>query len=307
MAEQLNLRRPWMVAVWPGIGQVALNAGFYMLGKMRMQEIAELQANSLFDVEEVEVRAGRIQAGQFPRNRLFLHSDSRAQRDLVVFVGETQPPVGKYLFCQRLIEFAKELGVERVFTFAALGTQMQPDQPSRVLGAATNEHLLKECRRLELEIVQDGTIAGLNGVLLGAAAEHGVPGTCLFGEMPQMFSQLPYPKATLAILEVFATMADLDLDLEELKEQVTNVDGQLQELVDQVERSFGANLAPDEPLASSAEERISAFQRERIEEMFDRARQDRTKARELKHELDRLRVFGEYEDRFLDLFRKRTA
>jgi hypothetical protein len=42
----------------------------------------------------------------------------------------------------------------------------------------------------------------------------------------------------------------------------------------------------------------------RIEQLFTQAREDRAKAYELKRELDRLDVFREYEDRFLDLFKK---
>jgi hypothetical protein len=38
--------------------------------------------------------------------------------------------------------------------------------------------------------------------------------------------------------------------------------------------------------------------------MFEQARQDRSKAMELKRELDRHGVFKQYEDRFLDLFKK---
>ena len=43
----------------------------------------------------------------------------------------------------------------------------------------------------------------------------------------------------------------------------------------------------------------------RIEQLFEQAGQDRAAAYELKRELDRLGVFKEYEDRFLDLFKKR--
>ena len=43
---------------------------------------------------------------------------------------------------------------------------------------------------------------------------------------------------------------------------------------------------------------------ELLEALFDAASLDRTKAYELKRELDRLDVFKEYEDRFLDLFGK---
>lgn len=42
---------------------------------------------------------------------------------------------------------------------------------------------------------------------------------------------------------------------------------------------------------------------QKIEGLFRKASQDRTKAVELKQELDRLGVFKQYEDQFLDLFR----
>jgi hypothetical protein len=43
--------------------------------------------------------------------------------------------------------------------------------------------------------------------------------------------------------------------------------------------------------------------RQRIDLMFDNAAHDRSRAYELKQELDRLGVFPQYEDRFLDLFK----
>ena len=43
MAEGLKLHHPWMVAVWPGMGHVALNAGVYLLAKLGMDVIAELR------------------------------------------------------------------------------------------------------------------------------------------------------------------------------------------------------------------------------------------------------------------------
>jgi hypothetical protein len=49
--------------------------------------------------------------------------------------------------------------------------------------------------------------------------------------------------------------------------------------------------------------RQSAKDRDRIEMLFDKARKDRSRAYELKQELDRLGVFAEYEDEFLDLFK----
>ncbi|MBM3997471.1 MAG: hypothetical protein FJ303_25490, partial [Planctomycetes bacterium] len=253
MADEVQFNHPWLVAVWPGMGHVALNAGYYLLAKLDMHGIAEFEGSNLFDIEHVLVEAGRIQPVEQPRNRFFLWTDPDKKRDLVIFLGEAQPPVGKYSFCRQLIEYAKELKIERVFTFAAMATQMHPAHRSRVFGAATDDAGVKELKRLELELLQDGHIGGLNGVLLGAAAEGGLPGTCLLGEMPHIFSQLPFPKASQAILEVFATITNTQIDFTELADQVAAMDQQLGDLLAQVEEKFGPQFASEEDEGYRAE------------------------------------------------------
>jgi hypothetical protein len=307
MPEKPQLHHPWLVAVWPGMGHVALNAGVYLLAKLGMNLIAEFEANDLFDVDHVEVKEGIIQAGQRPRNRLFVWKDPKEKHDLVVFLGEAQPPIGKYAFCRQLIAHARQLGVEGVFTFAAMATQMHPEHRSRVFGAATDEESLAELKRLELELLEDGHIGGLNGLLLGVAAENGLRGACLLGEMPHIFSQLPFPKASLAILEVFTTITGIDLDLSELSEQAKVMEQQLGELLARVEEAYGQQHAAEEETygpEAAEKERVNSADRQRIEGLFQQAVKDRSRAFELKQELDRLGVFKEYEDRFLDLFKK---
>ena len=309
--EKPKLTHPWLVAVWPGMGHVALNAGYYLLSKLDMAVLAELEANELYDIDHVEVRGGRLQPARRPRNRVFVWRDPAGKHDLVVFLGEAQPPVGRFAFCKQLVEFAREVGVERVFTFAAMATQMHPEHPARVFGAATDDAGLKELEGLDVELLEEGPIGGLNGVLLGAAAEAGLPGTCLLGEMPHVFARLPFPKASLAVLETFAPVAGLDLDLTELADQAKAVEEQLGELLGRVEEAYGRPAGPtegeEEGVAVEPEEHgLGPADRRRIDELFAQAAKDRAKAFELKQELDRLGVFRECEDRFLDLFRKPT-
>jgi hypothetical protein len=310
MAEQVKLNHPWLVAVWPGMGHVALNAGYYMLAKLDMAVLAELDAGELFDIDHVEVKEGMIEPARRPRNRFFVWNDPEKKRDLVVFLGEAQPPIGRYPFCKQLVAFAKDIGIERVFTFAAMATRMHPEHRARVYGAATDDANLQELKRLELELLEEGHIGGLNGVLLGAAAEAGLHGACLLGEMPHVFAQLPFPKASLAVLETFTTMFGIDLDFTELAEQAKTSEDQLGELLARVEEAYGrrAEVEEDEMLPEPAESKeLQSSDRRRIEELFAQASRDRSKAFELKRELDRLSAFKEYEDRFLDLFKKPGA
>jgi proteasome assembly chaperone (PAC2) family protein len=306
MPEKLQLNRPWFVAVWPGMGNVALNAGIYLLAKLAMHEAGELETGDLFDVEHVEVKEGIIQPGRRPRNRFFTWTDPAGKHDLVVFLGEAQPPLGKYPFCRQLVAYAQQAGVERVFTFAAMATPMRPEQRCRVFGAATDQESLEELKRLELEILQDGNIGGLNGVLLGAVGEAGLRGACLLGEMPHVFNQLPFPKASLAILEAFTTLSGIELDFTELAEQAAVTERQLGELLARMEQAYGQRADTDtegEEPAAAPEDKLGSAERQRLDRLFTQARKDRSKAFELKQELDRLGVFKEYEDRFLDLFK----
>jgi len=310
--EPIKLKNPWLIAVWPGMGHVAVSAGYYLISKLDMHVLAEFSPLGLFEVDHVEVKDGIIRPGRLPRSRFFLWRDPAERHDLVVFMGEAQPPLGKYAFCHRLIEFPKELGVERVFTFAAMATQMRPEEPSRVFAAATDQATLDELKGLGLTVLEGGQISGLNGVLLGAAAERGLHGCSLLGEMPHLFAQLPFPKSSLAVLEVFTKYAKLDVDLHELSEQAKAVEEQLGELLSKVEQAIAEqqegepDAGEDESWAQPQEEepRLSPDDEQRIERLFTQARDDRSKAYELKRELDRLEVFKDYEDRFLDLFKK---
>jgi proteasome assembly chaperone (PAC2) family protein len=284
------------------------------MSKLEMNLLAEFSARGLFEVEHVLVKDGLIRAARLPRSRLFVWRDPQKARDIVVFIGEAQPPVGKYAFCERLIEFAKELGVERVFTFAAMATQMHPEHDSRVFAAATDQTGLSELGQCDVELLEEGQIGGLNGVILAAAAEHGLHGCSLLGEMPHIFAQFPFPKASLAVLRVFSSFAKLELDLTELEEQSKAVEEQLGELLSRVEQALTHSEQDEEgeryerasETGIEEEPRLAPADEQKLERLFSEAEQDRSRAYELKAELDRLGVFKDYEDRFLDLFKKQN-
>jgi len=310
MTDQLQLRRPCLVAVWPGMGQVALSAGYYLMAKLGMHQVAEFSAREFFDVDHVDVKNGIISMGRMPRSRLFAWRDPKGKQDIVVFLGEAQPPDGKYGFCRQLLERAEEFGVERVFTFAAMATQMHPERDCRVFAAATSPIALAELNNVDVEILEEGRIGGLNGVLLGLAAERGLNGTCLLGEMPHIFAHVPFPKASLAVLRVFTKLADIDLDLDELSQQAALVEKSLGELLAKVEEAMerqkrAVTEEEEETITPQLpeEQGLRPDDEERIERLFAEAQKDRSKAYELKNELDRLGAFRDYEDRFLDLFK----
>ena len=308
MTTEEKLHDPWLVAAWPGMGGVAITAGYYLMAKLGMHLMLEFPAAEFFEIDQVEVKNGLIVTRRLPRSRLFLWNDPKLERDLILFIGEAQPPARGGAVCHKIIEQAKNLGVRRVFTFAAMATAMRPMQDSRVFGAAIDRGTLAEFKQLDVDILEGGAISGLNGVLLGMAAAAGLPGGCLLGEIPHVFSQVPFPKAALAVLEFFGAMTGIELDYDELHEHAATVErtledflARMEQAVEQAQEEPGHLPAPGE--AGGKISKPAVVDQKHIEELFTAARADRSRAYELKQELDRLGLFQEFEDRFLDLFK----
>jgi hypothetical protein len=202
-----------------------------------------------------------------------------------------------------------------------MATQLHPADVPKVFGVATNGQGIRDLQALEVSLLKDGQITGLNGVPLAAAADRELPALCLLGELPYFAAGVPNPKASKAVLEVFTSMARIELDMSELKQQAAAVEKALLQLLEKLEEasrdqsdtsddSIDAEGAEDETVGEIAEPEkahastLDPADRRRIEAMFTQAIADHAKAFALKQELDRLGVFKQYEDRFLDLFRK---
>ena len=313
-------RETWLIAVWPGMGSVAATAGTWLSQQLGAEHQLDLPAEEFFDIEKVEVKGGIAKAGWRPSSSFSLWRNNGEGPDLLFFVGEAQPTGRGLEFCHRILEVAHRFGVTRVWTFAAMATPLQPGTTPRVFVVANEESFLAETQIAPVEVLEDGQINGLNGVLLAAAAELGIPAACLLGEMPFFAVAVPNPRASLAVIEVFCQLSEVFVDVTELEEQSRTVDRRLQKIFEnmpQVEidledddessftdfdASFSESSLPE--AAESGIESLSPSHRQRLEKLFEEAAHDRNRAFALKAELDKLGVFEMYEDRFLDLFRE---
>ncbi len=302
-----------LVAVWPGIGQVGLTAGYYLMSKLRMHEEKPPRTTDLFDLDHVDVEKGLARAGPIPEDHLFASAKGAFRSRLNVMIGESMPSSNGPEYCRRILDRAEKLGVGQVVTFSAVAANSHPLDPSKVLGVATEVHALESLRRHGIETLEAGQIMGMNGLLLAAAAERGLSAVCLMGVMPALASAIPYPKASHAVLSAFARLTAVEIDLHELEEYGRMISQKLNSGLEKLKKALqgdeeGAETVAgddEEPAEPDGEQPLGADQRVRLELLFREAAADPSKAFELKRELDRLSVFKEYEDRFLDLFRSR--
>ncbi len=304
----VKLNAPWLVAVWPGMGGIAQIAGSYLVEKLGARQLAEVQPEAYFDVQSVQVSAGLIRPHVLPKSRFYGWKNASGGPDLVIFIGEEQPRGRAYRFCNEMLSIALELGVTRVITFAAMATPMRPEAEARVFAAASRPDLLEELGQQPVELLREALISGLNGVLLAAAADRGVGGICLLGEFPYFARAVANPKAAAAVLRAFANLAGISLDLSELDIDAAALERVLSQHLERLERAAELTLRPASETVVEVSEDVQSQESPKsetdvyIETLFMEAKEDRSKALELKAELDRRGLFSQYEDRFLDLF-----
>jgi len=218
-----KLKDPVLLAAWPGIGHVAMILANYMLDKLEFRDLAELDAPVFFDPIGVLAREHTIEAPSFPESHFYYWKNKRGDHDVVLFIGDDQPDTKIYEFAGCILDYARKLGVQRVYTCAAALTKIHFTETPKTWAVATTKELVDEMRTQGL--LQKGTlqIAGMNGLLLGVAKEKGMDGICLLGEVPMQTSRMENPVAALAILKVFAKLISIPIDTAELAENAQDI------------------------------------------------------------------------------------
>ncbi len=318
--------KPWLIAAWPGMGNVGVIAASTLINQRGFAPIAEITAEGAFDAQGVIISGGIVKPIRQPRSIFYSRADQGDLRPLIVFAAEAQPNAGQHAFAKAVVDQAKELGAEKIITFASLPSQMHPSADARVFAVATDDTTLGGLKRLELNIMEDGQVGGQAGLLLGAAAAAGISGICLMGEIPFFAPGVPNPGAAAAVLEAFGVMHGSDVNTAALDRDAKVVETNLLELLkrtrqhaaDEIERSDDRNVVDNESAGESevdtseeAQARANKLEvaeaKNRIEALFMVAKGDKDKISALKKELDSQGAFRRYENRFLDLFREKTA
>ena len=236
-----ELVNPCLVTAWPGVGNVALIAATYLKDKLKAEELGEIDPSGFFDLGGIFVKDNLVETPKFPEGKFFYWDSEGEGKDLILFLAESQPASGSYEYANMVLDVAQKFEVKRVYTLAAALTEYHPDQP-RVLGAASSPELLEELRKFGVVLAGDFYIAGLNGLLLGVAAERGMEAVCLLGETVKYAAKMANPRAALSVLTVLTELLGVEIDMAELEEFAEGTDKQIRQLGNEMKREFLQNF-----------------------------------------------------------------
>jgi hypothetical protein len=224
-----TLKKPFLIAAWPGISNVAFKAASYLRDKLGAEEFGEISPLGFFSPAAILVKDNEVETPEFPQSKFYYWRNKNGGNDLIIFISEAQPMQNLYEFASLVLDVAQRFKVEGIYTFAAAVTSHHPEKP-KVWGAATDAGLLKELEDHGVFLKGDYQIRGLNGLLLGVAKERGIPGICLLGETPQYFAEFENPSASWAILQVLIKILGIDIDLTQIREEARQAEAEMERI-----------------------------------------------------------------------------
>jgi uncharacterized protein len=308
-----KLKNPIFIAAWPGMGEVAYRSALFLKEVLNFKIFAKLEAQDFFKPAAVFVEKGVVEKPKVPAG-FFYYYKAKGAPEIILFLGEAQPPLEHAeALSQAIVTFIKKYKAKFIFTFAAKPEPIDHKSSSSVWIAATHSDVIESFEPYKLKVLKEGQISGLNGIVLGTAKEMGLRGACLLGEIPFYTVQIENPKAIVSILEVVGKYLKLNLNLSSIADRSKFIEGEIEKLLLYLKGE--ASPAGPSPLNEddvdkikkdlAAYTKLPQSAREVIESLFKKAAKDITVASQLKSQLDHWNVYKEYEDRFLDLFRKK--
>ncbi|MDE1829611.1 MAG: PAC2 family protein [Thaumarchaeota archaeon] len=207
-----KLNKPIMIAALPDMGNVAGIGMDFLVKKLKAKLFAEIYA---FWPPAVSYYNGLIKYEQSSYNFHYSQKDN-----LVFFSGEFNPsdPRRLYELCYEVVNMAKKLKVDTLYTIGAALRQTSHTEPKLFAATTASEHLgLLKKENLEL-LNGKGQITGFNGLILGIAKEKQLDGICILSEIDNPNVIQPR-SAQLIIAKLLQILRLRSLDMKELEEE----------------------------------------------------------------------------------------
>lgn len=229
-----DLHEPVMVVAlegWIDAGLGAANAMSALVTGADAETVAAFDADRLLDHRArrpiVHLVNGLITGLTWPAIELRAGTDS-AGRDLLLLVG-AEPDFEWQAFAEEVVDLAEEFEVRMM---VSLGAYPAPVPHTREVNLAVTTSSAELSDRLHGYV--RGTLdvpGGIHAVLDVAFNDAGIPAVGLWAQVPHYVSSMPYPAASVALLEGLEPLAGITAHLGQLPSDARATRLRLDELV----------------------------------------------------------------------------
>lgn len=181
----------------------------YMLKKMEFQRIGTVRTSAF--PPEVLVRDDGIST--LPECGFYL---SGGKRRIVLFAGDTSPMDDQYQFADFILQKAKEMGVEELYSVGARWAEnpAPPEAEPLASGFATDAVGVAKLKKHGVKVLGEEPAPFFASMVVAMAGGVGIRGYKLSVDHGE---PAPHVRSVVRLLDVLSGMAGFDVDLAELR------------------------------------------------------------------------------------------
>ena len=197
-----KLRRPMLIAAftgWNDAGDAASNSVRHLVEAWHAQPLAEIDPEEFTDFATVRphVRLNEESKRTIVWPTVGLWSARTPGGDVILALGP-EPALRWRLFTDQLVGIAQKFEVSMVLTLGALLADVPHTRPVQLIGTATEDDVIE---RFDLQRSRYEGPTGIVGVLHDSCTKSDLSSASLWAAVPAYASQVPSPKASLALIE----------------------------------------------------------------------------------------------------------
>ena len=197
-----TLRRPTIIAAftgWNDAGDAASNSVRHLVEAWQASPLAEIDPEEFTDFATVRphVRLNPDRSRHIVWPTVGVWNASTPGGDVILLLGP-EPALRWRLFTDQLVGIAQKYDAAMVLTLGALLADVPHSRPVQLIGTATDQELID---RFDLQRSRYEGPTGIVGVLHDACAKADIASASLWAAVPAYASQVPSPKAALALVE----------------------------------------------------------------------------------------------------------
>lgn len=233
MVEQPDLDSPVLIMAlkgWIDAGLGAEGAAETIVEGLDEHTVARFDADALLDWRArrpvMRLEDGLNTQLVWEETELSWARDGRGN-DVLLLVGN-EPDHAWLAFSEQVVDLALELGTRLVVGLGAYPTPVPHTRPPLLAASASSEDLAQGLVRSTVEVP-----SGVQGMIERRAAVRGLPALGLWAQVPHYVAAMPYPAASLALLEATNRIAGLALPVGDLAARAEASRARIDELIGQ--------------------------------------------------------------------------
>ncbi len=230
--SQPTLRNPIVIAAftgWNDAGDSASTGVRHLVEALGASALAEIDPEEFTDFATVRPHV-RLTAG-LTRNIVWptvgMWHASTPGADVILILGP-EPAMRWRNFTEQIVGVANTFKASMVITLGALLADVPHSRTVQLIGTATDQELID---RYDLQRSRYEGPTGIVGIVQDACHRADISCISLWAAVPAYASQVPSPKATVALLDRLGTIIGSPLPTQRLAEQVDDYENRVAMIV----------------------------------------------------------------------------